>query len=103
MIPITRAIRERARFALTADIWENLGNEIKSYPPACFKQNLKYRDVLNTMWKLFKKHPQHCPGLITGDPFIAMSLIMIGLVGRRVCGCDTCLGYNLTSDVGEIE
>ena len=92
---VTNAIRERSRFALTADVWEELGRTIGSYPPACIKENPKYREVLHVAWALHKKDAL----AFAADPFITMSLIMIGLVGRRLCVCFPC---NFNFEDGEI-
>ena len=48
-------IREHTRFSLTADVWEEVGRFIESFPPACFVGNPKLRGVLSLAWKLHNK------------------------------------------------
>lgn len=100
---VEHAIRERTRFALTADVWESLGQYIESFPPACFVGNPRLRGVLYLAWKLHKKKPLVEIRPVGGSdpfvsPFVSMSLILIGLVGGKLCGCNTCSNYNFERD-----
>jgi hypothetical protein len=92
---VEHALRERERFAITVDVWEDIGLFVDSFEPACFKENPGVREVTRSIWKLYKKNCVSIKPICDTEPHLIVSLILIGLLGRSLCGCGSCISDNM--------